>query len=270
VIEIVAEIGVNHQGSVGHALNLVDAAIACGVDAVKFQAWRTERVYSGEEATRMAKLELSRESLAYIKNYCDQKRIEFICTPDEYDDAVFLKALGVRRIKTSSQDITNLPFLRQVSMLGLPMIVSTGASTEDEVRSAMKVLFNIPSNYPKPTLLHCVSAYPAPLDQMNLRAINFLRGFYCKVGLSDHTERAIAAVMAVALGATVFEKHITMDRRQSGPDHAASLTPAQMSVYVQMVRSAEKALGDGIKGIMPCEQENRARFENFIRPRKEA
>lgn len=266
MIEVIAEIGVNHNGDYHTACLLVDAAKSAGCDTAKFQLWDTERVYPRERWDEMKRLELSRWEIESLKLYCDDADIEFLCTPDEIEDAHFLKEIGVKRIKTSSQDICNRLFLREVAILGLPLIVSTGACTQDELMQATWVLEVRNHNI---TVLHCVSAYPAPIDQMNLRVIEYLRKFRTDwaVGLSDHTRGNSAALISLGLGATVFEKHITLDCDQPGPDHAASFDPVQMADYVQRLRDGEKALGDGIKRIMPCEMENRKRYEKFIEPR---
>lgn len=268
-IEIIAEIGVNHNGSIATAIKLIDAARAAGCDTVKFQLWNTERVYPRERWYEMKRLELSRAQIVHLKGHCDNIGIEFLCTPDEVEDARFLKSIGVKRIKTSSQDITNLRFLKEVAELDLPLIVSTGACTRVEMDRAFATVIRETTVF-RPVFLHCVSAYPAPLDQMNLNVIFYLvRTFGPHVGLSDHSLGNNAALIALGLGARVFEKHLTLNTYQSGPDHAASLDPVQMADYVFRLRAAERALGDGIKRIMPCEEENRARYEAFIAPRKE-
>ena len=260
-IEVIGELGINHNGYFVTACDLVDAALEAGCTAVKTQLFDADRVYAGwPEHEMMKKLALSREQIYNLKIYCDRRGTELIVTPDEIEDAVFLKSIGVQRIKTSSQDVTNLPFLRAVGALGLPVIFSTGACLWDELVAGVK-------ETNAAVILHCVSAYPAPIDEMNLKIIAQLDWFPCDIGLSDHTEGNEAAMLALALGATVFEKHITLDKSQAGPDHAASATPDEMWQYVQALKRAEIALGDGIKRIMPCEVENRKRYERFIAPR---
>ncbi len=262
--EVIGEIGVCHNGDFATACALVDAAMDAGCTAVKTQLFDPDRVYAGwPEHALMKKLALSRQQIVDLKGYCDRRGTELIVTPDEIEDAVFLKSIGVKRIKTSSQDVTNLPFLRAIGALGLPVIFSTGACSWDELCAGVK-------ETRAATILHCVSAYPAPLDEMNLKVIADLDWFPCNVGLSDHTEGNEAAMLALALGATVFEKHITLDKNQDGPDHAASATPDEMWEYVQALKRAEAALGDGIKRVMPCEVENRKRYERFIAPRRGA
>jgi sialic acid synthase SpsE len=264
-IEIIGEIGVNHNGNFVTACRLVDAAMDAGCTAVKTQLFDADRVYAGwPEHEMMRKLQFGGQQMYDLKQYCDQRSVELIVTPDEIEDAVFLKSIGVKRIKTSSQDVTNLPFLRAVCSLGLPVIFSTGASNWDDVFAGLEVLSEISKSL---TVMHCVSAYPTPLAEMNLKVIRTLAVFIDCVGLSDHTEGNEAAMLALALGATVFEKHITLDKNQDGPDHAASATPDEMWEYVQALKRAEAALGDGIKRVMPCEIENRKRYERFIAPR---
>lgn len=260
MIEVIAEIGVNHNGDVMTAIKLCNKAKWAGADVAKFQVWKSENVYSGEEYERMKKLELSYGDLAGIKAHCDSIGIEFMATPDEYSDALFLKEIGVKRIKIGSQNVLNLSMLSKVAALGLPIILSTGAATEREVHAAVRAIIERPAT-PKLTLLHCVAAYPAPVDQMNLRALKWLKHYYFPVGLSDHTLGERVALVALGLGATVFEKHLTLDRHAEGPDHAASMEPNEFAEYCMALRIGNDALGDGQKRIMPCEM--KAREKNF-------
>ena len=276
---IIAEAGVNHNGSVETALQLVDAAIECGCDAIKFQTWITEKVYSATRSVKpeyqvrvtdaaesefdtIKRLELSFDDFRRIKDYCDKRGILFFSTPDESESADFLVSLGVGLMKTASQDVTNLPFLRQLSGLGLPIIFSTGACTLAELAEGVEA---ISESTKEVFILHCVSSYPAPLEQMNLAAIpNLSATFGFPVGFSDHTEGSEAACAAVALGARVFEKHLTLDRGMPGPDHQASFEPRQMKAYCEALRNVHRALGDGIKRIMPCEVDARKAFSRFL------
>lgn len=262
MIEVIAEIGVNHNGDFLTACKLVDAAISCGCSAVKTQLWNSERVYRGDKIAEMKKLELSRRQISDLNAFCRGRGVELIVTPDEYDDAVFLKKIGLRRIKTSSQDVTNQYFLKQIGELGLPVIYSTGACNWPELFAGYQAI-----RRPDTTILHCVSAYPAPLEETNMRVLKRLIegavGEAKAFGLSDHSIGNEAAVMALALGATVFERHLTLDRDADGPDHASSMTPDEMWFYVQSLRRCEAAMGDGDKRVMPCEQVNRAKFEAF-------
>ena len=276
---IIAEAGVNHNGDFDTALRLVDAAVEVGCDAVKFQTWITEKVYSRDKSIKpeyqkrttskdesefdtIKQLELSYEDFGRIKNYCDKKGILFFSTPDEEDSADFLAHLGVGLMKTASQDVTNTPFLRHVARLGMPVIFSTGACTLVELAEGVETILAETNEL---IILHCISSYPAPVEEMNLLLIqNLHRMFGCPVGLSDHSLGAEAACAAVALGARVFEKHFTLDKSMSGPDHQASLDPMEMRNYCQTLRSIRASLGDGVKRVMPSEQNTRKAFRRFM------
>ncbi len=276
---IIAEAGVNHNGDVETALRLVDAAIESGCDAIKFQTWITEKVYCTKRSVKpeyqarvtdanesefdtIKRLELSFSDFRRIKDYCDECGILFFSTPDESDSAKFLVDLDVSLMKTASQDVTNLPFLRQLSRLGLPIIFSTGACTLAELAEGIEA---VSESTKEILILHCVSSYPAPFEQMNLATIPNLRAtFGFPVGFSDHSEGIEAACAAVALGARVFEKHLTLDRGMPGPDHQASLEPGKMKSYCDVLRNVHRALGDGVKRIMPCEMDARKAFRRFL------
>lgn len=276
---VIAEAGVNHNGELLLALALVDAAVAAGCDAIKFQTWITDKVYSRTRSTKpdyqvaaatasqgeyelIHQLELSFDSFKTIKQYCDRRGILFFSTPDEMESAHFLVELGVPFIKTGSQDVTNLPFLRQIAQLGVPVIYSTGACTLPELVAGAEAILREKAQL---SILHCVSAYPAPLEQMNLKMIPALRSLFgVPVGLSDHTVGPEAAYAALALGARIFERHLTLDRSMPGPDHQASLDPATMKAYVNGLRALWTGLGDGQKRIMPCEENTRFAFRRFI------
>lgn len=276
---IIAEAGVNHNGDFETALRLVDAAIDAGCDAVKFQTWITEKVYSRDKSIKpeyqklttsedesefdtIKKLELPYDDFSRIKDYCDRKGIIFFSTPDENDSADFLAHIGVGLMKTASQDVTNIPFLRYVARLGMPVIFSTGACTLTEMAEGVETILSETNEL---IILHCVSSYPAPVQEMNLLLVQNLRQMFgCPVGLSDHTTGKEAACAAVALGARVFEKHFTLDKSMNGPDHQASLDPMEMRDYCQSLRAIRLALGDGVKRIMPHEQNTRKAFRRFI------
>lgn len=276
---IIAEAGVNHDGSLARALELVDAAQAAGCDAIKFQTWITEKVYSQNRSMKpdyqlaatdpaesefdtIKSLELSFTDFRTIKEHCDRRGIMFFSTPDESDSAEFLVELGMPLMKTASQDVTNLPFLRHVAQLGLPVIYSTGACTMTELVAGAEA---IRQNTPDLAILHCVSCYPAPAEDMNLTLIPLLKGMFGGlVGLSDHTPGLEMGCAAVALGARLFEKHLTLDRNLPGPDHQASLEPDEMARYVRALRDVRVALGDGHKRVMPSEKNVRLAFRRFI------
>lgn len=264
-IEVIAEIGVNHGGDFATACKLVDVAKAVGADTVKTQVWNTERVYPRERWDEMKALELSRENIAMLKAYCESVRINFLCTPDDMEDALFLKELGVERIKIGSSNLTNVALLAEVGRWGLPILLSTGACTPAELDKAVGAI----AVSVQLVLLHCLSAYPAPCDeQLNLRLLQNW-GIYHEmtVGFSDHTIGPIGrdmALVALGLGARTFEKHLTLDKHAPGPDNKASLEPHEMQNYIRALRLGAVALGDGIKRIMPCEMENRKEYERFV------
>ena len=276
---IIAEAGVNHNGDVDTALRLVDAAIDAGCDAIKFQTWITERVYSAERSVKpeyqarttdasesefntIKKLELSFSDFGAIKKYCDKNGILFFSTPDEIESANFLASLGVGLMKTGSQEVTNVPFLRQVSELGIPVIFSSGACTMAELAEGVEAISSATKDV---VILHCVSSYPAPIEQMNLSVIPALHAaFGFPVGLSDHTIGSFVACAALSLGARIFEKHITLDKNMPGPDHQASLDPSEMREYCETLRSVRQSIGDGVKRIMPCEIDTRNAFRRFV------
>ena len=267
-IEIIAEIGVNHMGSVPHAHGLIEHAKNCGCDTVKFQLWDTEKVYPPERWAEMKKLELPRECFKELKARADDLGLRFLCTPDTYNDAVFLKQLGVDRLKIGSSNVTNLTLLRAINELGIPVILSTGACDSSEMLEAVMVLRRT-----LVTIMHCVSAYPAPEDQLNLMAIRHLVSRWHhqrSIGFSDHTGLGpAAALVALGLGARVFEAHLTTDRTYPGPDHASSLDTERMTTYVNILRYGARCLGSGEKQLMPCEIENRREYDRFVAAQRE-
>jgi len=269
---IIAEAGVNHNRDLEMALRLVDAAAEAGADAVKFQTWITEKLclpgakkakyqqcndQSGQDQFAMLKqLELPYEWHPTLKARAEERGLIFLSTPDEIDSARFLCSIGVPALKIGSGEVTNLPYLQALAGLEKTIILSTGMASLEEVAKAMNAL-QIESHLPI-ALLHCVSAYPAPEEEMNLNAVTTLRdAFGSVVGLSDHTAGDTAAVMGIALGIMILEKHLTLDRGLPGPDHAASLVPDEFAELVQKVRHAEKMLGSGKKQIAPSEIETR-------------
>jgi len=276
---IIAEAGVNHNGNIDTAKKLIDVAKDCGCDAVKFQTWITEKVYSKtlsqkpdyqkrstdeaeSEYDTVKRLELSFGQFREIKAYCDKVGIIFFSTPDEAESADFLSDLGVSLFKTASQDVTNIPFLRHIARKNIPMIFSTGGSTLDEVKEAVGAISECTDQL---IILHCVSSYPAPLDQQNLLVIpEFKSLFKFPIGFSDHTVGVEAACAALAVGARFFEKHFTLDRNAAGPDHQASLDPAALKHYVSVLRSLRKGLGSGKKEIMPSEANVSQSFRRFL------
>ena len=269
---IVAEAGVNHDGCVEQALALVDAAAAAGADAVKFQMFRSEKLATasastaayqqsacGESSQRamLSKLELSKEAFVAIKERCDQRSILFMATPFGLDEVYDVHELGSAAIKIASTDLTNRPLLDAAVACGLPIVLSTGASTEAEIENSVVHLERGRAGN-RLILLHCVSCYPAPLESINLRAMASLRGkFGLPVGLSDHTTSMQTGGWAVAAGACILEKHFSLDPTGPGPDHAMSLSPDQLAQYIANARTAQQAMGDGRLGMTQQEQEVR-------------
>jgi N,N'-diacetyllegionaminate synthase len=269
---VVAEAGVNHNGDLRLARRLIDAAREAGADAVKFQTFRSDALVSrhapkaayqraatgaGEsQAEMLARLELTREQHVELRDHCVKAGILFFSAPFDHASADALAELGVGLFKVPSGEITNLPLLRHVAAKGRPVILSTGMSTLDEVAEAVAAIRAVGD--PPLALLHCVSAYPAPVEEMNLRALDTLRArFGGPVGLSDHTVGIEVALAAVARGAAIVEKHLTLDKALPGPDHRASLEPAEFVALVRGIRAIEAALGDGEKRPMPSEADVR-------------
>jgi N,N'-diacetyllegionaminate synthase len=268
---IIAEAGVNHNGSLDLALRLVDAAKASGADAVKFQTFRAdmlatrsahkapyqERTTSNAESQfeMLQRLELDAAAHKRLIDHCHQIGIQFLSSPFDKQSADLLATMEVPMYKVPSGELTNLPFLQHLACKGRPLIVSTGMSTLGEVEEAVQVLQAAGGSHL--TLLHCVTEYPAPYAEVNLRAMQTLKSaFGLPVGYSDHTTGIEVAIAAVALGAEVIEKHFTLDRSLPGPDHAASLEPIELQRMVTAIRHVEAALGNGIKAPAPCELPN--------------
>ena len=266
---IIAEAGVNHNGSVELALRLVDAAAEAGADAVKFQTWITELLVSPEaeladyqrantggdqsQFAMLKALELSQDAFREIQAHCQRRGILFLSTPDEEQSADFLDSLGVPLLKVGSGELDNHRFLRHLAAKGRPIVLSTGMSELGEVEAAVAALGDAPF-----ALLHCVSDYPAAAADCNLRVMQTLAArFGCPVGFSDHTMGLHIAVAAVARGACIVEKHLTLDRGMPGPDHRCSLPPAEFRAMVAAIREAESALGDGVKRPTKSEQATR-------------
>lgn len=270
---IIAEAGVNHNGDMTLARALVDVAAAAGTDAVKFQTFVVDRLVTRRAATAeyqrralggeqsqydmLARLELSATDHEQLAAHCAARGIEFMSTPFDPESARFLKRLGVRRIKISSGDVTNLPMLEVVGALGLPVILSTGMADLDEVAAAVATLRS--AGLTDLALLQCISNYPADPALTNLRVMDTLaQAFGTPVGLSDHSIGTAVAIAAAARGAAYIEKHFTLDRALPGPDHQASLLPEELRALVAAVRQVESALGDGVKRPAPSELPVRA------------
>jgi len=268
---IIAEAGVNHNGSLETALKLCNAARAAGASAIKFQTFKTEKnitkwaemadyqktnMKAQESQFEMSKkLELGDAAFKKIKKHCDKIGIEFLSTPDEDESLRFLLKLGVKKVKIGSAEITNIPYLRVVGRSRKDIILSTGMSEMREVKAAYKELLS--SGARSVTLLHCTTEYPCPPEDVNLRAMDTLRKvFKTKVGYSDHTLGIEVSVAAVARGACIIEKHLTLDRGMTGPDHAASLDPEEFAQMVKGIRTILLALGSYEKKAAPSEKKN--------------
>lgn len=268
---IIAEAGVNHNGDLDRAFALIDAAVEAGADVVKFQAFRAEGLVTQKAETAayqasntgetnqsdlLLALELSQDAFARIAEHCDQAGIEFLCTPFDVTMTAELVAMGMKRIKVASGEMTNSPALRHFAGLGLPVILSTGMATLAEVGQALDDLEAAAGSV---TCLHCTSLYPAPMESLNLKAMaTMAAAFGVPVGYSDHSLGDHAAIAAVALGASVIEKHFTLDRTLPGPDHKASLEPAELKAMVTRLRDIALALGDGIKQPTAAERDTAA------------
>jgi N,N'-diacetyllegionaminate synthase len=266
---VIAEIGLNHNGSVGEARKLIDAAAEAGADAVKFQSFRVDRLLvssrdryaqqtDGEESTyqMLRRYELSWEDQEKLKRHADERGVLFMSTPFDEESADFLDSLGVPLFKIASSDITHVPLLRHVASKDKPILLSTGMSFLSEVADA---IWNLKSAGAKEILLmHCVSSYPASPKDMNLRALQTLQSYFeLSVGLSDHSEGILLSLVAVALGAVVIEKHFTLDKTAAGPDHKSSIDPAELKQLVKSLQEVEASLGDGRKRPANTEEESR-------------
>lgn len=267
---IIAEAGVNHNGDVEIAKKMVDAACEAGADAIKFQIFKTDnlviknadkaeyqKLHTGIDETQydmLKKLELSYEEHFKIMEYCKERNIIYLSTPFDYESVGALEELNVCAYKISSGDITNLPFLRYIASKGKPMIVSTGMSNLGEVEDAIEIIKSTGNE--NIILLHCTSSYPTEYHDVNLKAMITLKNaFQLPVGYSDHTLGIEVPIAAVSLGARIIEKHFTLDRTMPGPDHKASLEPAELKQMIISIRNIEKALGDGIKKCTKSEED---------------
>ena len=271
---VIAEAGVNHNGSLKMAFQLIDAAVAAGADAVKFQTFKSEKVIavntpkagyqkkatgSDESQLEMVKkLELDGMAHTILYQYSQLKGIQFLSSPFDLESIDLLCRLGLDIFKIPSGEITNLTYLRKLGTLKKRLILSTGMANLGEIEAALDVLVESGTSLGNITLLHCNTEYPTPLEDVNLKAMLTIGlAFGIAVGYSDHTLGIEVAVAAVALGAVVLEKHFTLDRTLPGPDHKASLEPDELKAMVQTIRNVEKALGDGIKRPSPSEVKNK-------------
>lgn len=268
---VIAEAGDNHNGDVNLAYKLIDSAVDAGADCVKFQTFITEEIISkyaemaeyqkknvGSDESQfemVKKLELSFANFRNLKAYCDKKGIMFLSTPFDLQSIEFLESIGISLWKIPSGEITNLPYLIKIAKTKKDIILSTGMANMEEISIALNVLRK--NGAGKITVLHCTTEYPAPLSEVNLTAMNTIRDqFEVEVGYSDHTAGILIPIAAVAMGASIIEKHFTLDKNMPGPDHKASLEPAELKMMVDNIRKLELAMGDGIKQATPSEKNN--------------
>lgn len=274
---IIAEIGVNHNGDMGIARDLIDAAANAGADAAKVQTFKAEglilkgtstvgyqKANSGhdDQFELLKSLELSHDQHRELVDHCDARGIEFMSTAFDLDSLQFLLDLGIKRIKIPSGEITNTPLVQLAAKAQLPMIISTGMATLDEVEACVQTVRKIWNGMAFDgdlCVLHCTTAYPTELADVNLAAMGTMKAALSEaVGYSDHTAGILVPPLAVAAGARIIEKHITLNRTMVGPDHAASIEPAELARMVTDIRQVECVLGDGVKVPQPSERETRA------------
>ena len=273
-ILIIAEAGVNHNGDLALARQLIDAAADAGADLVKFQTFSADRLVTREakkadyqsEATgnvetqhqMLSRLELTASMHHELIAYCATRNIEFFSTGFDIESVNFLMSLGINHFKIPSGEITNLPYLRHIGQFSKSVILSTGMSTLSDIEAAIDVLEQAGTARSLITVLHCTTEYPTPMSEVNLRAMQSIQAsFGVAVGYSDHTAGIEVAIASAALGATVIEKHFTLNKSLPGPDHKASLDPDELKAMVSAIRNIEIALGDGIKRLTPSEERNK-------------
>lgn len=271
---IIAEAGVNHNGSIELAKQLVDKAVEAGVDYIKFQTFKAANLVTksaqqadyqmrnvgGGDSSQyqmLKRLELSREEHLELIGYCQQRGIHFFSTAFDFDSIEFLDSLHLNLWKIPSGEITNYPYIKQIAQKQGDVILSTGMSTAEDIQNAVGVLLEWGKAKDQITILHCNTEYPTPFKDVNLLAMQSIaKQFGTKVGYSDHTRGIEVPIAAVALGATVIEKHFTLDRNMPGPDHKASLEPDELKAMVSAIRNIEKALGSSEKKVTDSERKN--------------
>ena len=272
---IIGEAGVNHNGDLNIARKLIDVAVEAGVDMVKFQTFITEEGITGNaekakyqlsatdkketQFEMLKKLELDREAHEELIRHCNHKGIRFLSTAFDHPSIDLLNELNIPLYKVPSGEITNLPYLRHIGRMGKPVILSTGMATLREVEDAINVLRESGTPKGEITVLHCNTSYPTPMEDVNLKGMLTIRDeLEVKVGYSDHTLGIEIPIASVAMGASVIEKHFTLDRGMEGPDHKASLDPCELKAMVNAIRNIENALGDGVKRPSSSEMENKS------------
>ena len=278
---IIAEAGVNHNGKIDLAYKLIDIASDSGVDAVKFQTFKTENLVSKNapkapyqknitsqlesQFSMLKKLELDFSVHKKLINYCKKKGIVFLSTPFDHESIDLLNELNIKIFKIPSGEITNLTYLRHIGSLGKEVILSTGMSNLKEIEDALKILIDSGTSKGNITVLHANTMYPTPMEDVNLRAMQTIRDkFGVSVGYSDHTLGIEVDIAAVTMGATVIEKHFTLDKTMDGPDHKSSINPEELTMMVNSIRNIEKALGSSIKKPSKSEEPNIATARKSI------
>lgn len=281
---VIAEAGVNHNGSIDIAKKLIDEAVLAGVDAVKFQSFKAKNlvtkyadkaIYQQKNTENnesqfemLKKLELSYSSHIELINYCNKKNIKFLSSAFDLESIDLLNKLNIDIFKIPSGEIENVPYLKRIAQTGKKVILSTGMCNLSDIEFALDILRKNGAN--DITVLHCNTEYPTQMEDVNLKAMNTIKeAFKVKVGYSDHTNGIEVPIAAVTLGATVIEKHFTLDRSMDGPDHKASLEPLQLKQMVLAIRNIEKALGDGIKRVTESEFKNKSIARKSIVANKE-
>ena len=270
---IIAEAGVNHNGNINTAKKLIDAAADAKVDYVKFQTFKAKNIISKKaqkaeyqkkttnnsetQFEMLKKLELDAQAHKELIKYCQEKKIKFLSSAFDLDSIDFLHNLGIKLWKIPSGEITNLPYLRKIGKLKSKIVLSTGMSNLSDIEQAIQVFEKAGTMRNNITVLHCNSEYPTPFQDVNLNAMNTIKeAFKVSVGYSDHTLGIEIPIAAVAIGASVIEKHFTLDKTLKGPDHKASLEPEELKLMVKSIRNIEKALGTGIKKLSKSEEKN--------------
>ena len=271
---IIAEAGVNHNGSPELAKKMIDVAVDVGADAIKFQTFKAEQVISRNakkaayqiqttdaaesQLDMIRRLELDSSTHKRLFQYCKVKKIQFLSSPFDLESIGLLTSLGLTILKIPSGEITNLPYLRKIGALKKEIILSTGMADLGEIEDALNVLMEAGTARADITILHCNTEYPTPFQDVNLRAMLTIKAAFpgIQVGYSDHTPGIEAPIAAVAMGSTVIEKHFTLDKNMKGPDHRTSLEPDELKAMVHAIRNIEKALGNGIKNPSPSELKN--------------
>lgn len=272
---VIAEAGVNHNGSLENAFQLVDAAATAGVDCIKFQTFKADKIVSSSakkanyqvqtignsketQLQMLKRLELSNEQNEKLIEYCRNKNIQFFSTAFDLDSLEFLHKKGLQLVKIPSGEITNLPYLRKAASLFNKVILSTGMSNIEEIKDALNVFRSVGINKENITILHCNTEYPTPMSDVNLKAMLHIQEvFGTRVGYSDHTLGIEVPIAAVALGASLIEKHFTLDKNLEGPDHKASIEPDELKHMVSAIRNIEKAVsGSGFKEVSQSELKN--------------